>query len=128
MRVLPSGRYKYISKLEIIKFLLPTVSVVFLIIMILSFYSPWILYRDDSGNKTWFPSPIKFFRINFKTIFSQNIAAMINVIMAQEHIKNSPIPKLEIFVPDNALEELDHKNFFYNLGHFIKRPRIKGSY
>ena len=123
-----SGRYKFIFSIHFIKFILPFLVILVLTISFLSFYSPWILHRDEFGVKKWFPNPIYFIKKNIKNAITQNIAAIINVAVATEYERNNTIPRINIFVPDNALEELDYKNFFYNLGDFTKRPRIKGYY
>jgi hypothetical protein len=105
-----------------------TIFIILTTLWLLSSYTLWALYKNDSGLKEWFPNVKDFLELSAPNIIDQNYSALLNVLHVKEPTLKSKLPIVKIYTSKNDLEVLDHRNFLFQLGLVEKRPQIRGSF
>ncbi len=125
-------RFRHISIIRLLKVTFLLFFSLSTVLFFLNFYTPWVLQRtynskNEALEKNWTANPWPIIKTIFPKIFFNNYAAIINILFAEEEIeKKSLIPAVKIFIKNNGLDELDIKNFQYQLGDFDKKQRVSG--
>jgi hypothetical protein len=107
-----------------LNFFVPLSSVI-AILFFLPLYTPWIFNKDAKALKEWFPNPINFVLLHKKRILDENIAALTNSLIAKEPIA-SLIPKENIWIDNNGLENMNFELLKFNLSLRKNKPKVKG--
>ncbi len=104
------------------------------IVCCLSLYTPWALLREFTPDKsriikTWYPNNfLEFILDKLPNVYSDNLASIVNVLLAEEPAQAHLLPSVRLLIPNNALEKLDNEIHLYNLGYLKKKTRTKGNY
>ena len=128
-----SGRFKQFPLKSSLISLTVSAMIIIAILISLGLYTPYILYRSydapsDDFVKEWFPNPVNLVSNHIKQIWLDNISAMINVLWADPLPAKEQIPSVNLWIPNNSLEILNHQIFRFSMKDDKKKLRVKGLY